>query len=117
MYKRQVGGGPAGIQAALTADQRGHEVILIEKQPKLGGALKWASAGPFKEDLRRYWDYLLHQVRNSTIDVRLNETCLLYTSFLMIVDLLTIILIDVAAGRHRRAHDLDRIGMGGKLTA
>ena len=28
----------------------------------------------FKEDLRRYWDYLLHQVRDSTIDVRLNET-------------------------------------------
>lgn len=69
-----VGGGPAGIQAALTADQRGHEVILIEKQSRLGGALKWASAGPFKEDLRRYWDYLLHQVRDSTIDVRLNET-------------------------------------------
>ena len=35
----------------------------------------------------------------------------------MIVDLLTIILVDITAGRHRCAHDFDRVGMGGKLTA
>jgi NADPH-dependent 2,4-dienoyl-CoA reductase/sulfur reductase-like enzyme len=32
------GGGIAGMQAALTACERGHQVILFEKSGKLGGA-------------------------------------------------------------------------------
>lgn len=32
-----IGGGPAGMQTALTAAQRGHKVTLIEKEDALGG--------------------------------------------------------------------------------
>ncbi len=67
-----VGGGPAGLVAALSADKQGHNVTLFEKQDYLGGLLKYASKGPFKVDLRRYYDYLLKQVEKSNIDVRLN---------------------------------------------
>jgi 2,4-dienoyl-CoA reductase-like NADH-dependent reductase (Old Yellow Enzyme family)/thioredoxin reductase len=49
-----VGGGPAGMQAAQTLIQRGHEVTLIEKNDKLGGRLHDISCLPFKEDMRRY---------------------------------------------------------------
>ncbi|WP_265456598.1 FAD-dependent oxidoreductase [Enterococcus sp. HY326] len=53
-----VGGGVAGMMAAQTARQRGHEVVLYEKENELGGTLHEASCLPFKGDLRRYlkWD-------------------------------------------------------------
>jgi sarcosine oxidase subunit alpha len=37
-----VGAGPAGLQAALTAADAGAQVLLIEQQGILGGALNWA---------------------------------------------------------------------------
>ena len=40
-----IGGGPAGMQAAITASQRGHEVTLIEKSKELGGKLKIFTSG------------------------------------------------------------------------
>ena len=36
-----VGGGPAGMSAALEAARLGLEVLLIDEQPKLGGHLQW----------------------------------------------------------------------------
>lgn len=44
------GGGPAGMQAAITAAERGHNVILCEKTDSLGGALKFAEKVSFKDD-------------------------------------------------------------------
>lgn len=67
-----IGGGVAGIVAALSCDKQGHDVTLFEKENYLGGLLKYASKGPFKQDLRRYWNYLLDQVNKSSIDVRLH---------------------------------------------
>lgn len=45
------GGGPGGLYAAYTAARRGHEVILCEKEPKLGGILKCEQALPFKHEM------------------------------------------------------------------
>ncbi len=45
------GGGPGGMQAAITAARRGHDVILYEKSDVLGGALNFARYVPFKRDL------------------------------------------------------------------
>ena len=67
-----VGGGPAGMMAALTAKDRGHQVTLFEATDKLGGALKFADYVSFKYALRDYKDYLVHQVEKSGIDVRMN---------------------------------------------
>ncbi|MBP2645802.1 MAG: NADH:flavin oxidoreductase, Old yellow enzyme family [Firmicutes bacterium] len=65
------GGGPAGMQAALTASQRGHEVILCEKTNSLGGALKFADYVPFKKDLMYFREQLVRRVENSGTTVML----------------------------------------------
>jgi 2,4-dienoyl-CoA reductase-like NADH-dependent reductase (Old Yellow Enzyme family) len=44
-----VGGGVGGMQAALTAAERGHKVILCEKSGRLGGALDCERKVPFKQ--------------------------------------------------------------------
>lgn len=52
-----VGGGPAGMQAALAAAQRGHRVTLYEREPRLGGRLWPFAAPPSKQKghwLRQY---------------------------------------------------------------
>lgn len=74
-YKKRVlvaGGGVAGMQAALTAQERGHQVILCEKSAQLGGALRCELQVPFKLNLQRYLDGQAHRVATSGIDLRLN---------------------------------------------
>lgn len=65
-----VGGGPAGIMAALTAKTRGHQVTLFEKANELGGQLLLAAKPPGKEKISWFRDYLLHQVNHQRINVR-----------------------------------------------
>ena len=66
------GGGPAGMQAAITAANRGHEVILAEKSDKLGGNLHPAGAAYFKEDIRKLIEVMEKRVSRAGVDVRLN---------------------------------------------
>ena len=67
-----IGGGPAGMKAAITAFDRGHQVTLFEKQDHLGGALEFSKYVEFKYALCSYKDYLVHQVGKRAIDVKLN---------------------------------------------
>jgi 2,4-dienoyl-CoA reductase-like NADH-dependent reductase (Old Yellow Enzyme family)/thioredoxin reductase len=66
------GGGIGGMQAALTASERGHEVILCEKSNRLGGALLCEDSVPFKKHLAEYLELQAKRVHNAAIDVRLN---------------------------------------------
>lgn len=68
-----VGGGPAGMQAAITACQRGHEVELYEAGPRLGGLLHTASALSFKEDMRRYVKWIIRQTEKCGAKIYLNQ--------------------------------------------
>lgn len=67
-----VGGGPAGMKAAITAAQRGHHVILLEKNAYLGGQMKVADYDDYKSELKKYRNYLIRQVHKYPIDVRLS---------------------------------------------
>ena len=67
-----VGGGPAGMQAAIVAAQRGHKVTLFEKDAKLGGQLNIAALPPFKGDIFPWIDYLVSQVKKAGVEVKLN---------------------------------------------
>lgn len=66
------GGGPAGMQAAITAAQRGHEVTLAEKGERLGGNLHPAGAAFFKEDIRKLCAVLERRVTEAGVTVLLN---------------------------------------------
>ena len=67
-----IGGGIAGMQAALTANKNGHDVVLCEKSGELGGKILCEAEVSFKKVLH---DYILQQralIAKSSIDLRLN---------------------------------------------
>ncbi len=65
------GGGVAGMQAALTAAERGHRVVLLEKRDRLGGVLLCEERVPFKRLLGQYLAYQVRQVTNNGVEVKL----------------------------------------------
>ena len=69
-----VGGGPGGMEAAIEAYNRGHEVVLCEKGSKLGGALYYADGADFKALMKQYRDSQIRKVQELPIKIRLN-TC------------------------------------------
>lgn len=66
-----IGGGPAGMEAAIVASSRGHEVTLFEKEKELGGNLRIAAMPSFKFDMKRYLDWLVKKTLRIA-DVRLS---------------------------------------------
>jgi len=68
-----IGGGPGGMEAAITARQRGFDVQLWEKSDRLGGTL-WAAGGPaFKADVLKLIKALEVQCEKLGVDVRLGK--------------------------------------------
>jgi len=68
-----IGGGPAGLEAALVAARRGHEVELWERAPRLGGQLLAASREPGGGQVfLRLIDYYQRQLERVGVTVRLD---------------------------------------------
>lgn len=68
-----IGGGPAGMMAAITAAEQGHTVHLFEKTDRLGGLLKHTDHVAFKWPMRDYKNYLIRKtMENRSIVVHLN---------------------------------------------
>lgn len=67
-----VGGGPGGLEAALTAARRGHHTVLYEKQERLGGQLMDAALPPFKSEINKLTNFYINQIKKSNISVKLN---------------------------------------------
>lgn len=66
-----IGGGPAGMKAAITAAERGHKVTLYEKSDTLGGLLRHADYSSYKWPYKKYKDYLVRQVKKNGVEVLL----------------------------------------------
>lgn len=66
-----VGGGPAGMKAAEVLAERGHAVTLVEREPELGGQLRFIRQLPG----RSQWDYirtdLMRSMERLGVDIRL----------------------------------------------
>jgi heterodisulfide reductase subunit A len=61
-----IGGGPAGMEAALRISQAGFHAVLVEKEPELGGTLRdLHSSFPRWEDPRELIDHLIAQLTKS----------------------------------------------------
>lgn len=67
-----IGGGPAGMQTTITASSRGHDVVLFEKEQTLGGALKPASHPSFKNDMKRYLDWIVRTTERAPANIRVS---------------------------------------------
>ena len=66
-----VGGGPAGLEAARVAAERGHGVVLFEGESRLGGQINLAKAVPWRENMGGIVRWLEGQIRKKGVDVRL----------------------------------------------
>jgi 2,4-dienoyl-CoA reductase (NADPH2) len=67
-----VGGGPAGMEAAIIAAQRGHRVTLFERDDWLGGRFREAAQVPYKEKFADLIRYQQIQLQRTSVEVRLN---------------------------------------------
>lgn len=67
-----IGGGPAGMEAAVNLADRGHHVILAEKSGSLGGAILFARRVSFKTKLDQFMQVLIRRVERRKITVMLN---------------------------------------------
>ncbi|GAA1724202.1 NAD(P)-binding protein [Aeromicrobium alkaliterrae] len=66
-----VGGGPAGLETARVAAERGHRVTLFERAGELGGAVRVAARSPHRSTLVDVVDYLSREARRLKVDVNL----------------------------------------------
>lgn len=67
------GGGPGGMEAAITAARRGHQVILCEKNDHLAGSLDYAKQISFKQDIVQFLkSMVIHVQRTPNLELRLD---------------------------------------------
>jgi 2,4-dienoyl-CoA reductase-like NADH-dependent reductase (Old Yellow Enzyme family) len=67
-----VGGGPAGLEAANIAAQRGHDVTLFEKENRLGGQFALAAKAPHKEGFNEIIDNMVLMAQRAGVEIHLN---------------------------------------------
>jgi thioredoxin reductase len=67
-----IGGGVAGMRAAIIASERGHTVTLYERDKALGGHMQFTDSTQWKWNHRKFKDYLIHQVNKHGVEVLLN---------------------------------------------
>jgi len=66
-----VGAGPAGLEAARVAAERGHEVVLFEKNKNVGGQVSLAAKAPQREQMAGIIRWFDMETKRLKIDRRL----------------------------------------------
>ena len=67
-----VGGGPAGLEAAIVLKKRGHDVVLIEKESRWGGQFFLAGAVPWKKEMAEAALQMGRMAKRLGVQIRLN---------------------------------------------
>ena len=67
-----IGGGPAGLELARVAAERGHAVVLYEREPALGGRARLAAR--LDAEMARFVAWLERGARAAGVELRLGET-------------------------------------------
>lgn len=88
-----IGGGPAGLEAARVASERGHRVTLFERGGQLGGALRWAAI--LHPENEPFLHYLRGEIARSSVKVELGHT----VSTSQVVDLAPDAVVVATGGR------------------
>lgn len=69
-----IGAGPGGMQAAITADKKGHEVTLVDKSDRIGGLLNIMRKAPMRHELAESMiDNYSRQLERSNVRIELNK--------------------------------------------
>jgi 2,4-dienoyl-CoA reductase-like NADH-dependent reductase (Old Yellow Enzyme family) len=68
-----VGAGPAGLQAARVAAQRGHDVTLMSAAHRLGGKLYWEAGLPGRSEYYDVLTWMERQLRDARAKVELGK--------------------------------------------
>lgn len=66
-----VGGGPAGLECAAAAAERGHHVVLVDRRPALGGLLIPVAEASQQADVGKYLDHMRRRIGGLGIELRL----------------------------------------------
>ena len=69
-----MGGGVAGLEAARAAALRGHQVVLFERRPDLGGRARLAAERRGRERWRLYIDWLHDEAVDAGVEIRLGAS-------------------------------------------
>jgi 2,4-dienoyl-CoA reductase-like NADH-dependent reductase (Old Yellow Enzyme family) len=67
-----IGGGPAGLEAARVAAERGHRVVLCEASNHLGGAFRLAGLQPRRAQITDLIEWYERQLMKLQVEIRLN---------------------------------------------
>ncbi len=67
-----VGAGPAGLEAACVAAERGHQVMLFERAGTIGGQIWMSAAPPGRDEFRRLVPYYRGRLDRTGVDLRLS---------------------------------------------
>lgn len=66
-----IGGGPGGLEAAYVSAKRGHQVVLFEKKPSVGGTCLPVLNPAFKKELENIPAFYLTQFAKLGVELRL----------------------------------------------
>ena len=69
-----VGGGPAGMEAALTLAKRGFKTVLFESGPALGGTARLAAVPPHKGMISEFIETMTAQLEEAGVEIRTGVT-------------------------------------------
>ncbi|MFP6777647.1 MAG: FAD-dependent oxidoreductase [Alphaproteobacteria bacterium] len=66
-----VGGGPAGLETARVAAERGHRVTVAERSDELGGQLRLAASQPERGEIGELLDWYGNQLKKAQVQIKL----------------------------------------------